>query len=67
MRPIDDELSTHCESDEPAEDCCLGDKHDKYTALRDLGRHLLMLVSRTDRLAPERLERPQPAVEAVSP
>lgn len=38
----------------------------KYTALRDLGRHLLVLVSRTDRLALERLDRPQPAVEAVS-
>ena len=31
----------------------LGDKHDKYTALRDLGRHLLVLVSWTDRLALE--------------
>ena len=38
----------------------------KYTALRDLGRHLLVLVSRTDRLTLGRLDRPQPAVEAVS-
>ena len=38
----------------------------KYTALRDLGRHLLVLVSRTDRLTLGRLDQPQPAVEAVS-
>ena len=39
----------------------------KYRALRDLGRHLLVLVSRTDRLALGRLDRPQPSVEAMSP
>ena len=39
----------------------------KYTALRDLGLHLRVLVGRTVRRALARLDRPQPAVEAMSP